>query len=347
MEKAAPASTDVSMDVSIRDLLDAGLHFGHQTKRWNPKMKRYIFGKRNGIHIIDLSKSLALLNIARKFASDIVGNGQKILMVGTKKQAQKTIEEAAVRTGQYYVTNRWLGGTLTNIATLRKSVKRMRDIEKMDTDGSFDKMSKKEVSWLKTELTKLRKNLSGTAEMAHLPGAVFVSDVASEAIAVAEANRLQIPVIAIVDTNCDPDPINYPIPGNDDSIRATKVVVDALAAAIEQANREYAVRAVEINRRKQAEAVAAAAAREKAAASAPSGIKTDETSGAGADKKRTRAPRRKTDGAASFRPAGARSPRKRTSDKPAASKKAESPAGGVETPPAAPAAQPESAPQSN
>ena len=235
----------VLSELTVNLLLDAGIHFGHQTKRWNPKMKRYIFDKRNGIHIIDLNKSLAMLKTAREFVYHLVLGGKKILFVGTKKQAQKVVQEAAVRAGQYYVSNRWLGGTLTNNVTLRNSVKRMRELEKMEKDKIFDTLSKKEVSRLRHEMEKLRKNLSGTADMSTLPGAVFVGDVNREAIAVKEANRLKIPVIAVVDTNSAPDPIDYPIPGNDDAIRAIKLIADSLADVAALANAEYSKRAME------------------------------------------------------------------------------------------------------
>ncbi|MEI6807566.1 MAG: 30S ribosomal protein S2 [bacterium] len=250
----------VLSELTVNDLLDAGIHFGHQTKRWNPKMKRYIFDKRNGIHIIDLYKSLALLKSASEVVNQLVLSGKKILFVGTKKQAQKVVQEAAVRAGQYYVSNRWLGGTLTNNVTLRNSVRRMRDLEKMEKDKVFDTLSKKEVSRLRHEMEKLQKNLSGTADMATMPGAVFVADVCRDAIAVKEANRLSIPVIGVVDTNSDPDPIDYPIPGNDDAIRAIKLIADALADAAGRANEEYTKRALEQARKKQEAAAAAAAA---------------------------------------------------------------------------------------
>ena len=241
----------VPSEVGIRDLLDAGLHFGHQTKRWNPKMKPFIFDKRNGIHIIDLTKSLAQLQAARKFIFDLVSGGRSILFVGTKKQAQEVVKGVAQRSGQFYVTSRWLGGTLTNNLTIRRSVKRMRDLEDMEKKGDFEKLPKKEVARLRHELEKLQRNLTGLAGMDKLPGAMFVVDVNREAIAVAEANRLHIPVIAIVDTNCDPDPIDYPIPGNDDAIRAIKVVMDSLTKTVEQAAAEYSRVAAEQNRQRE------------------------------------------------------------------------------------------------
>ncbi|OQW95849.1 MAG: 30S ribosomal protein S2 [Verrucomicrobia bacterium A1] len=255
-------ATVVRSDVNIQDLLDAGLHFGHQTKRWNPKMKRYIFGERNGIYIIDLAKSLDLLTEARQFIYNIVARGRKVLFVGTKKQAQEPIKELSERLKQPYVVNRWLGGTLTNNLTIRKSVTRMRELQKLETDGTMNTMPKKEVSRLRRELEKLHYNLDGIADMDDLPGAMFVIDVMREAIAVAEANRLKIPVIAVVDTNCDPDPIDYPIPGNDDAIRATRLVIDTAGTTIQQALNEFAkVAAEEARKRAAAEAEAAAKAR--------------------------------------------------------------------------------------
>jgi small subunit ribosomal protein S2 len=261
-EEDVSTATIVRSDVNIQDLLDAGLHFGHQTKRWNPKMKRYIFGERNGIYVIDLEKSLNLLTEARQFIYNIVARGRKVLFVGTKKQAQEPIKETSERLKQPYVVNRWLGGTLTNNLTIRKSVARMRELQKLETDGTMNTMPKKEVSRLRRELEKLHYNLDGIADMDELPGAMFVIDVVREAIAVAEANRLKIPVIAVVDTNCDPDPIDYPIPGNDDAIRATRLVVDTVAATIQQALNEFAkVAAEEARKRAAAEAEAAAKAR--------------------------------------------------------------------------------------
>ena len=251
------SSAEESPELGIRDLLNAGLHFGHRTRRWNPKMKRYIFDKRNGIHIIDLAKSLALLNDARKVVYDMVVSGRKILFVGTKKQAQKVVEETAVRTGQHYVVTRWLGGALTNSETIRRSVKRMRYLEKMETDNSYVSMSKKEISRLRNELSKLKRNLSGIADMEDLPSAMFVVDTCREAIAVAEANRLHIPVIAIVDTNSDPDPIDYPIPANDDAIRSIKLIVNALAETITKANSEYSQKAAELAKKHPAGAMPA------------------------------------------------------------------------------------------
>jgi small subunit ribosomal protein S2 len=242
--------------IGIRDLLEAGLHFGHQTKRWNPKMKRYIFDKRGGIHIIDLSKSLVMLNRALDFVHETVADGKSILLVGTKKQAQTVIREAATRSEQHYVSHRWLGGTLTNSATIRMSVKRMREIEALEQSGELESMHKKEAAGLKRELTKLRQNLTGVARMANLPGAMFVVDICREAIAVAEAKKLGIPVLAVVDTNCDPDPIDYPIPGNDDAIRAITLITNAIADTAEKAAAEHVKRAAEDARRREEEAAA-------------------------------------------------------------------------------------------
>jgi small subunit ribosomal protein S2 len=258
-----------SSTVAVKDLLDAGLHFGHQTKRWNPKMKRYIFGARNGIYIIDLDKSLTLLKQAQQFIYDTVVSGKTVLLVGTKKQAQDLIKEAAEKSKVPYVSNRWLGGTLTNLTTIRKSVARMRELEKLEQDGSFDKMPKKEVSRLRHELEKMRFNLSGIAGMNGLPGAMFVIDTNREAIAVKEANRLKIPVIAVVDTNSDPDPIDYPIPGNDDAIRALQLIISVIGETIEKATQEYAkVAAEEAKRRAAAEAASQAKVKAEAAARA-------------------------------------------------------------------------------
>ena len=254
----------VRSDVTLQDLLEAGLHFGHQTKRWNPKMKRFIFGARNGIYIIDLSKTLPLLMEARQFIYDTISSGRSVLFVGTKKQAQDPIKEMALKFKQPFVVNRWLGGTLTNLQTIRRSVGRLRELEAMEKDGRFDSLAKKEVSRLRREMEKLRYNLDGITEMENLPGAMFVVDITREAIAVAEAARLHIPVIAVVDTNCDPDPISYPIPGNDDAIRAIRLVVELVGSTIQRAVNEYAKAAAEESRKK-AIAEAEAAARVKAA----------------------------------------------------------------------------------
>jgi small subunit ribosomal protein S2 len=260
------STVEFSSNVAVKDLLDAGLHFGHQTKRWNPKMKRYIFGARNGIYIIDLEKSLVLLKEAQKYIYDTVVAGRSILLVGTKKQGQDLIKEVAERCKMPYVTNRWLGGTLTNLTTIRKSIARMRELEKLETDGKLEKMPKKEVSKIRHELEKMHFNLNGIRDMDGLPAAMFVIDTNRETIAVAEANRLKIPVLAVVDTNSDPDPINFPIPGNDDAIRAIQLIVTVIGETIEKATQEYAkVAAEEARRRAAAEAAAQAKAKAEAA----------------------------------------------------------------------------------
>jgi ribosomal protein S2, bacterial type len=218
--------------VELAELLGAGAHFGHLTRRWNPKMKPYIFMERNGIHIIDLKKSLDLLEVACKAIATIATEGKKVLFVGTKKQAKDVIVEEAKRCNQYYISERWLGGALTNFTTIRKSVKRLTNIEKMESDGTFDKITKKEGLFLTREKDKLSKTLSGVVDMTRLPGALFVVDVKKETIAVKEAKRLGIPVFAIVDTNCDPDQIDYIIPGNDDALKTVQVITRAIADAI-------------------------------------------------------------------------------------------------------------------
>ncbi|MDA0991211.1 MAG: 30S ribosomal protein S2 [Verrucomicrobia bacterium] len=251
--------------IGVKDLLEAGLHFGHQTKRWNPKMKPFIFDKRNGIHIIDLSKSMGQLREALQFVYEVVVSGKQILFVGTKKQAQESIKETAVRTGQHYVTHRWLGGTLTNTTTIRRSVRRMREIEDMEKKGTMAELPKKEAAGLRRELEKLQRNLSGIANMDSMPGAMFVVDINREAIAVKEASRLNIPVIAIVDTNCNPDPIDIVIPGNDDAIRAIGLITGALADVVAKGAAEYAEIAAELARKKEAEAKEAEARKAKEA----------------------------------------------------------------------------------
>jgi small subunit ribosomal protein S2 len=224
--------------IGIREMLEAGAHFGHQTRRWNPKMSRYIFGPRNGIHIIDLQKSVPLLRAAYNFVSDTVAKGGKVLFIGTKKQAQEIVQEEAQRASQHFVNNRWLGGMLTNFKTVKQSVERLRGIEQMSKDGTFEKLPKKEVVELMRELGKLEKNLVGVKDMNRLPKAIFVVDTNKEHIAVIEARKLGIPVVALADTNCDPDLMDYPIPGNDDSIRSIRLFVNTMAdACIEGAQR--------------------------------------------------------------------------------------------------------------
>jgi small subunit ribosomal protein S2 len=216
----------------MKQLLEAGVHFGHQTRRWNPKMKPYIFTERNGIYIIDLQKTVKMMEDAYTFVKDVIADGGTILFVGTKKQAQSTIREEAERCGMFYVNVRWLGGMLTNFQTIRKRVRRLQEIERMETDGSFGVLPKKEVLQLMKEKQKLQKFLGGVRDMAKLPDAVFVVDPRKERIAVQEARKLNIPIISIVDTNCDPDEIDYVIPGNDDAIRAIKLICGRISDAV-------------------------------------------------------------------------------------------------------------------
>jgi len=218
--------------ITMKELLEAGVHFGHQAKRWNPKMKKYIFGERNGIYIIDLQKTLKLFKEAYEFVRTAASEGKDILFVGTKKQAQDAITEEAKRCGMYYVSNRWLGGMLTNYATIKKSIDRLKKIEKMKEDGTFDKLTKKEVAGLEKERAKLEKILSGIKTMADPPSVIFIIDPRKEEIAVHEANKLGITVVAVVDTNCDPDNIDYVIPGNDDAIRAIRLMSSKIADAV-------------------------------------------------------------------------------------------------------------------
>ncbi|NOY13629.1 MAG: 30S ribosomal protein S2 [Deltaproteobacteria bacterium] len=215
--------------ITMKQLLEAGVHFGHQTKRWNPKMKPYIFGARNGIYIVDLQKTVRYFKTACQFIQDTVAGGEKVLFVGTKKQAQDAIVEESLRAGQYYVNNRWLGGMLTNFATIKASIDRLKKIEAMVADGTIEQYTKKEALQLEREREKLEKNLGGIKNMTKLPGAVFIIDPKKEAIAVKEANKLGIPVVAVVDTNCDPDNIDYIIPGNDDAIRAIRLFAGKMA----------------------------------------------------------------------------------------------------------------------
>ena len=218
--------------ISMKQLLEAGVHFGHQTRRWNPKMAQYIFTERNGIYIIDLQKTVRKIDEAYMFIRDLALEGKSVLFVGTKKQAQESIESEAKRCGMYYVNNRWLGGTLTNFRTIQTRIKKLNEIDKMEKDGQFDVLPKKEVIKLCAEREKLLKNLGGIREMKKLPGALFVVDPRKERIAVQEARILGIPIVAIVDTNCDPDEIDYVIPGNDDAIRAVKLIAGKLADAV-------------------------------------------------------------------------------------------------------------------
>ena len=222
--------------VSMKQLLEAGVHFGHQTRRWNPKMAPYIYTERNGIHIIDLQKTVGMVDDAYKAVADIVANGGSILFVGTKKQAQDAIKEEAERCGMFYVNERWLGGMLTNFKTIQSRIKRLQKIEEMSQDGTFDVLPKKEVIALKKEWEKLEKNLGGIKEMKKLPDAIIIIDPKKERICVAEAHALNIPLIGIADTNCDPEELSYIIPGNDDAIRAVRLIVSKMADAVIEAN---------------------------------------------------------------------------------------------------------------
>ena len=218
--------------ISMKQLLEVGVHFGHQTKRWNPKMAPYIFTERNGIYIIDLQKTVKKVDEAYDFLRSVAEEGKSILFVGTKKQAQEAVKEEALKSGMFYVNERWLGGMMTNFATIRKSINRLKELEAMEEDGTFEVLSKKEVLALKREQEKLEKSLGGIKDMEELPGALFIVDPRKERIAVAEAKKLNIPIVAIVDTNCDPDEIDYVIPGNDDAIRAVKLLTSRMADAV-------------------------------------------------------------------------------------------------------------------
>jgi len=242
------------ISIGVKELLDAGVHFGHQTKRWNPKMKPFIFDARNGIHIIDLSKTLNQLDSACNFLAGTVSKGGKALFVGTKKQAQQAVKDTAKECGQFYVTERWLGGTLTNFATIKRSIGRLKHIEKMESDGSINQYVKQEQSVLRREAARLVKFFDGIRSMDKLPGAMFVVDIKREHNAVAEARRLKIPVVAIVDTNCDPDLVQYPVAGNDDAIRSVRMILATIGQALTQAQAEYEAKYA---RRKTAEQAAA------------------------------------------------------------------------------------------
>ena len=218
--------------ISMKQLLEAGVHFGHQTRRWNPKMAPYIFTERNGIYIIDLQKTVKKVDEAYDFLRSVAEEGKSILFVGTKKQAQEAVKEEALKSGMFYVNERWLGGMMTNFATIRKSINRLKELEAMEEDGTFEVLSKKEVLALKREQEKLEKSLGGIKDMEELPGALFIVDPRKERIAVAEAKKLNIPIVAIVDTNCDPDEIDYVIPGDDDAIRAVKLLTSRMADAV-------------------------------------------------------------------------------------------------------------------
>lgn len=258
------------VSISMKQLLEAGVHFGHQTKRWNPKMKEYIFGQRNGIYIIDLQKSLRLFKNAIQFTYDLGAQGKTLLFLGTKRQAQEAIQEAAVKTSTFYVNQRWLGGLLTNFVTIQKSLKRFRELETMKSTGQYDLFSKKEVARYERERKKLEKNLSGIKEMGTLPDALFVIDTNMESIAIKEAVKLGIPIIGVADTNCNPDGIDFIIPGNDDALRSIRLVTDTIAQAYIDGRSEYEARQKELaaqrEKERQIQAQQAAAARDAAAA---------------------------------------------------------------------------------
>ena len=222
--------------VAMKQLLEAGVHFGHQTRRWDPRMAEYIFQARNGIHIIDLQKTSKKLDEAYDFIKSQAEEGKKVLFVGTKKQAQECMKEAAIKCGMYYIDQRWLGGMLTNFGTIQKRIQRLKDLETMQEDGTFDVLPKKEVILLKKEMEKLEKNLGGIKEMTELPGVIFLVDPKKERIAILEARKLDIPVVGLVDTNCNPEDVDYVIPGNDDAIRAVKLIADCIANAVIEGN---------------------------------------------------------------------------------------------------------------
>jgi small subunit ribosomal protein S2 len=264
------------MVVTMKELLEAGVHFGHQVKRWNPKMKKYIFGQRNGIYIIDLQKTVKMFEVAYNFVKDLSVNGESILFVGTKKQAQDVIIEEAQRSQSYFVNQRWLGGMLTNFKTVKQGIGKLKKIEKMNEDGTYDLLTKKEVAKFETERLRLEKNLSGVKEMNKLPGAIFIIDPKKESIAIAEAKKLAIPIVALVDTNCDPDGIDYIIPGNDDAIRSIRLLSSKMSDAClegksilnksleEAAAQEAAEKAVAAQEAAEKEAAAQEAVAEKA-----------------------------------------------------------------------------------
>ena len=231
--------------VTMKNLLESGVHFGHQTKRWDPRMKKYIFAERNGIHIIDLQKTIVAIKDAYDAVRKTVLENKSVLFVGTKKQAQQAIEQEAQKCGMFYVNNRWLGGMLTNFSTIKRSLLRLKKIDKMEVDGTFESLTKKEVSRLNKERARLEKNLGGIKEMKDLPGILFVIDTRKETIAVAEAQRVGIPIVAVVDTNCNPEGIDYPIPGNDDAIRAISLFTQIISKAVIEADNEIGLEVIE------------------------------------------------------------------------------------------------------
>ena len=254
--------------VTMKNLLESGVHFGHQTKRWDPRMKKFIFSQRNGIHIIDLQKTIVAIREAYDVVRKNVLDGKSVLFVGTKKQAQAAIAREAERCDMFYVNNRWLGGMLTNFSTIKKSLHQLKRIEKMEIDGTFEQLTKKEVSKLLKQKDKLEKNLGGIKNMSELPGVMFIIDTKTEAIAVAEAKRMGIPIIAVVDTNCNPEGITYPIPGNDDAIRAISLFTQIIANAVVEADNEIGLEVIESLQDEEAAAPAEAPATE-APAEAP------------------------------------------------------------------------------
>lgn len=259
------------ISIGVKELLEAGVHFGHQTKRWNPKMKKFIFDARNGIHIIDLSKTATQLEAACNFLSSTVSKGGRVLFVGTKKQAQQAVKETAKESNQLYVIERWLGGTLTNFQTVKRSIARLKEIEKMEADGTINQYVKQEQSVLRREAARLTKYFDGIRIMDKFPAAMFVVDVKREHNAVAEARRLNIPIIAIVDTNCDPDPIEFPIAGNDDAIRSVRLILSTISQTLQHAQAEYEAKYARRRTAEETEAAPAAAApaAEAAAVAAP------------------------------------------------------------------------------
>jgi small subunit ribosomal protein S2 len=229
----------------MKSLLESGVHFGHQVRRWDPRMKKYIFAERNGIHIIDLQKTIQAIKDAYEAVRKIIKSGKTVLFVGTKKQAEQAIQKEAERCGMFYVNNRWLGGMLTNFFTIKESLRRLKKLEKMEVDGTFENLTKKEIAALSKEREKLQKNLGGIKEMKELPGILFIIDTKKEAIAVAEAQRMGIPIVAVVDTNCNPEGIDYPIPGNDDAIRAITLFTQIIANAVIETDNEVGLRILE------------------------------------------------------------------------------------------------------
>ena len=266
--------------ISMQDLLEAGVHFGHQTKRWNPKMKEYIFGERNGIYIIDLGKTVKLFTDAQEFVTNLAAQGRTLLFVGTKRQAQDVMAEEAQKCGMYFVNQRWLGGLLTNFTTIQRSLGRLRDLEAMVTDGRYDTLSKKEIARNEKEKRKLLKNLEGIRHMSRLPDAIFVVDTRKEKIAVDEARKLKIPVIGVVDTNCDPDEVDYVIPGNDDALRSIRLFASKIGEAITGGRGMRESRIAEEDAARAEEAAAADAAARLTRATRPQRPREPTTAGA-------------------------------------------------------------------